>query len=302
MSLQLPPPEQSVPLQHPGRHITPLPPTPFPTRNQPRRADGRELPATNDGPDGGSAISGGAPSIDVVLTLASRPAIAAHADLIVQSALPDAADGVSGTPGNPVVHVRISESIVRYFHGKDARVCDASPAAADRAHSPSSVLERLSQALGPAGIELGAIDGTVENAMRLAVVASLFDFRIPTPAAPRQKRFGSALPKWRLMRVLEFIDANLSEPIALADLAAAAGMSRMYFASQFRTATGIRPHEFVLRKRIERAQRLLLTTSEALVEIALSVGFQTQAHFTTVFKKIVGSTPYQWRRDQRHAC
>jgi AraC family transcriptional regulator len=53
-----------------------------------------------------------------------------------------------------------------------------------------------------------------------------------------------------------------------------------------------------LRKRIERAQQLLAATSGGLVDIALSVGFQTQAHFTTVFKKIAGSTPYQWRREQ----
>jgi len=72
----------------------------------------------------------------------------------------------------------------------------------------------------------------------------------------------------------------------------------MYFAKQFRATTGMRPHEFVLRKRIERAQRMLAETSEALVDIALSVGFQTQAHFTTVFKKIAGYTPYQFRREQ----
>jgi AraC family transcriptional regulator len=53
-----------------------------------------------------------------------------------------------------------------------------------------------------------------------------------------------------------------------------------------------------LRKRIERAQQQLAATSDALVDIALSVGFQTQAHFTTVFKRIAGSTPYQWRREQ----
>jgi AraC-like DNA-binding protein len=69
----------------------------------------------------------------------------------------------------------------------------------------------------------------------------------------------------------------------------------MYFAAQFRAATGVRPHEFILRRRIERAQDMLLNSGTALVEIALSVGFQTQAHFTTVFKKIVGQTPHRWR-------
>jgi AraC-like DNA-binding protein len=56
-----------------------------------------------------------------------------------------------------------------------------------------------------------------------------------------------------------------------------------------------------LRKRIERAQQLLGATSDTLVEIALSVGFQTQAHFTTVFKKIAGNTPCQFRREHSRA-
>jgi AraC-like DNA-binding protein len=81
----------------------------------------------------------------------------------------------------------------------------------------------------------------------------------------------------------------------LSDLAAFAGLSRMYFAAQFRAATGVRPHEYLLRRRVERAQDLLSTSGQALVEVALSVGFQTQAHFTTVFKRFVGQTPHRWR-------
>ncbi|MGO9933646.1 MAG: helix-turn-helix domain-containing protein [Steroidobacteraceae bacterium] len=104
------------------------------------------------------------------------------------------------------------------------------------------------------------------------------------------------------MRVLKYIDANIGEPITLANLAAAAGLSRMYFARQFRAATGIRPHDYVLRKRIERAQQMLAEKPAALVDIAMSVGFQTQAHFTTVFKKFVGNTPCQWRREQPDAA
>ena len=138
----------------------------------------------------------------------------------------------------------------------------------------------------------------VENAARLAVMANLVGTLAPCVTGPAKKRVVATLPKWRLKRVLTFIEANIGERITLANLAAAAGLSRMYFAKQFRATTGIRPHDFVLRKRVERAQQLLATTSDALVDIALSVGFQTQAHFTTVFKKISGSTPYQFRREQ----
>jgi AraC-like DNA-binding protein len=69
----------------------------------------------------------------------------------------------------------------------------------------------------------------------------------------------------------------------------------MHFAAQFRAATGFRPHEYLLRRRIQRAEELLRLSTMTLVDIALTVGFQTQAHFTTVFKRFVGDTPYQWR-------
>ena len=105
----------------------------------------------------------------------------------------------------------------------------------------------------------------------------------------------TSLQHWRLKRSLEYIETNIAEPITLADVAAASGLTRMYFASQFRAATGLRPHEYILRRRIERAQDMLLTSNVTLIDAALSVGFQTQAHFTTVFKKMVGDTPYRWR-------
>lgn len=104
-----------------------------------------------------------------------------------------------------------------------------------------------------------------------------------------------ALQKWRLKRVVEYVDTNLSSKVSLLDLAAVAGLSRMHFACQFRAATGLRPHEFLLQRRICRAKELMRGTSMTIAEIALTVGFLTQAHFTTVFKRFVGYTPRQWR-------
>ena len=158
--------------------------------------------------------------------------------------------------------------------------------------------DRLARVLRTAGIDIGKLNRSAENAVRLALVASLVETLVPASPAHAYRSALPGLSHRRLMRVLAYIDANIGGSITLANLAAAAGLSRMYFARQFRAATGVRPHEFVLRRRIERAQQLLTATSDALVDIALSVGFQTQAHFTTVFKKIVGNTPRQWRRGQ----
>ena len=65
---------------------------------------------------------------------------------------------------------------------------------------------------------------------------------------------GSALAKWRLRRVEQYLEEHLADGISLGDLANASGLSPMHFAGQFRRATGLRPHEFVLRERIERAK------------------------------------------------
>ena len=106
----------------------------------------------------------------------------------------------------------------------------------------------------------------------------------------------SALSKWRLKRVQEYVDAHIDEALHLPDLAAAAGLSRMHFAAQFRAATGYRPHEYLLHQRIERAKAMLSSLETPLVEVALSVGFRAQAHFSTVFKRLTGETPGRWRR------
>jgi AraC family transcriptional regulator len=105
----------------------------------------------------------------------------------------------------------------------------------------------------------------------------------------------NALPKWRLRRVEEYVKTNFDRCISLSDLAKVAGLSRMHFAAQFRTATGYRPREYLLHQRIEHAKSLLSSTETPLAEIALAVGFCTQAHFSTVFKRITGETPARWR-------
>jgi transcriptional regulator GlxA family with amidase domain len=132
--------------------------------------------------------------------------------------------------------------------------------------------------------------------MSLAIVARLLARSHSKP--PSKQLRVSELARWRLKRVVDFIEGHLQEPLSLADLAATTGLTRMHFAAQFRAATGLRPHEYVLRRRVERAQQLLSGTGSAVVDIALSVGFQSQAHFTSVFTKFVGQPPGAWRLSQ----
>jgi AraC-like DNA-binding protein len=107
-----------------------------------------------------------------------------------------------------------------------------------------------------------------------------------------------ALQTWRFRRVQEYIRVHISGAIRLGALARAAGLSKMHFAAQFRARTGIRPHEYVVRQRIARAQVLLMVTETKIADVGSLVGFSTQAHFTTVFHRYVGATPYRWQRAQ----
>ncbi len=109
----------------------------------------------------------------------------------------------------------------------------------------------------------------------------------------------NALPKWRLRRVEEYVGTHFDHCISLSDLARVAGLSRMHFAAQFRAATGYRPREYLLHQRIEHAKSLLSNSKTSLAEVALAVGFCTQAHFSTVFKRITGDTPARWRCARR---
>ena len=117
------------------------------------------------------------------------------------------------------------------------------------------------------------------------------------PLEIRAKQQKKPLPKWRLKRVVDYIEAHLDETIALADMARAGGLTPMHFAAQFRAAMGHRPHEYLLRRRIACAMERLAHSNERLVDVAISTGFKTQSHFTTVFKHFTGTTPNRWRRE-----
>jgi AraC-like DNA-binding protein len=157
-----------------------------------------------------------------------------------------------------------------------------------------SIVEGLGHALIRAEDCGSPMGPTYADSIGVAITARLIARR-STPPPAFAKSAPAPLAKWRLRRVTDYVDAHLADPIGLADLAAATGLSRMHFAAQFRAATGLRPHEYLLRRRIERAQNLLAASRQPLCDVALDVGFKSQAHFTTVFARFVGETPNAWR-------
>jgi AraC family transcriptional regulator len=134
------------------------------------------------------------------------------------------------------------------------------------------------------------------DGITLSILARVLEI-IATRANVKPARVSAVSPleAWRVKLAIEFIDQRIDQSLTLAELGAAVGLSPMHFAARFRAATGISPHTFVLRRRIEHAQTLLATTTSTVADIAFSVGFRTQAHFTTVFRRHVDDTPHRWR-------
>ena len=111
---------------------------------------------------------------------------------------------------------------------------------------------------------------------------------------PRKQVFG--IPPRRLARVIEHIRNNLDTALAVSALCRIAEMSQSHFSKLFKLSTGLTPHQFVLQERINRSKQLLRQGDAKLVDVALGVGFENQAHFTTVFGHLVGMTPRRFQR------
>tara|TARA_R110000787_G_scaffold133762_1_gene246182 strand:- start:2229 stop:3125 length:897 start_codon:yes stop_codon:yes gene_type:complete len=110
-----------------------------------------------------------------------------------------------------------------------------------------------------------------------------------------------SLPQWRLRRVMEFVDNNIDRPISLDQMSNAAGLSRRHFARSFAAELGLTPHKWLMRRRVDLAQRLLETTDGTLSEIAQACGFSSQSHLTSLMQQEAGVTPHRWRLLHRHS-
>jgi len=120
-----------------------------------------------------------------------------------------------------------------------------------------------------------------------------------SPAAPVRAIERTDLSRASLQRVLDAIEGGLSGSLSLADIATAASVSPFRLSHGFKREMGVSLHQYVLRRRIEHAKVLLRTSDEPIAQIAAAVGFASQSHFTTVFKRFAGLTPRLYRCDFR---
>ncbi|MDP1818785.1 MAG: helix-turn-helix transcriptional regulator [Acidimicrobiales bacterium] len=102
-------------------------------------------------------------------------------------------------------------------------------------------------------------------------------------------------PVRHLLRARDLADARYFEPLTVADLATAAGLSRAHFSREFRRAFGEPPHRYLLTRRMERAAALLRNTDREVTEVCFAVGLSSVGSFTGSFRRVYGVAPLAYR-------
>jgi AraC family transcriptional regulator len=106
----------------------------------------------------------------------------------------------------------------------------------------------------------------------------------------------NGLASWQVKRLRSYIDERLDSTIRVGELASLVRLSTSHFFRAFRVTFGESPIAYVTKRRMQRAQELMLTPQTSLAQVALACGMCDQAHFSRTFRRIVGTNPTSWRR------
>jgi AraC family transcriptional regulator len=143
-------------------------------------------------------------------------------------------------------------------------------------------------------VDRAASDQLLRRAVALlrARRKALVPRKSPVLRVPGHTRFAP----WQINRIFTHIENNLGSNLKAGDLASVIRLSQAHFFRCFKSSVGISPAQYIAQRRIELARQLMTRTDQSLTQIALACGFCDQAHFTKVFRRWVGATPYAWRR------
>jgi AraC family transcriptional regulator len=130
---------------------------------------------------------------------------------------------------------------------------------------------------------------SAEKSLRRAVV-------MLQERAPETSELKGMLAPWQIRKIAAHIESNLDRSLRSGDLAALVRLSPGHFSRTFLNTFGCSPLEYIMRRRMERAQGLMLSTDSPLAQIALDCGLADQAHFSRLFRRVVGECPRVWRR------
>jgi len=152
-----------------------------------------------------------------------------------------------------------------------------------------------------AELTTGGVGGNLASESLANVLAVQLIRHIVAPVRAVHGRDGT-LPRGRLRVVREYIEEHLDAAPTLAEIAAVVGLNPYHFARQFKAATGLPPHQYLITRRVERARLILQAETDlSLAEVAVRAGFYDQSQFSHHFKRLVGVTPGQYRKPSRIA-
>jgi AraC family transcriptional regulator len=160
-------------------------------------------------------------------------------------------------------------------------------------------LEHLAWAL-KADMDEGFASGSLySESIGTAMACQLlraYSLRSPAASPAHAETKSGTMSGFRLRRVLAHIEDNLDANLSLSDLAAVSGLSVSHCQRAFRTAMGTSLHQYVIRRRVERARSLLAHAHLSLTEVAHSVGFAHQSHLATHMRRLLGASPFSLRQ------
>ncbi|CAM4034462.1 helix-turn-helix domain-containing protein [Bordetella muralis] len=176
----------------------------------------------------------------------------------------------------------------------DLQGCSQLSAAPLRVNTSDSVIRALMASLGA---ELAA--GQLPEAVYLEHVLALISLRLGGNIGRRSNGAATKMPRLGrgvLKRLDDYIESHIEAGISLSELARLAGMPVDTFARRFKAETGMAPYAYVIERRVRRAETLLRTVNIPISEIAFGLGFSSQSHFTSTFRRVIGITPYAYRQ------
>ena len=213
-------------------------------------------------------------------------------DTITTTALTGIVPSVCDAEAGNAIQIARSSS----FDSRDHDDGDASTSSSDRS-SHSMPVQRLRTLMMEVCTAIrSALDDertSAEDSLRRATeILEQLGTREVQPAEPVK----GGLAPWQVRKVTIYVDAHLDRTIRNEDLAALVRLNPSHFGRAFRSSFGEPPHEYVIRRRVERAQGLMLSTAASLSDIALDCGLADQSHLTRLFRRVVGESPRAWRR------
>jgi AraC family transcriptional regulator len=190
--------------------------------------------------------------------------------------------------------LRVSDDLLRTV----ATELDMDPGSieiADRFQLRDPVLEHIAWAF-KADIEAGSISGRLFRESLSSAFAARLLQRHNRRSLPMRDAHGG-MSAWKLKQVITYIEDNLESDLSLQEVAKVAGISVSHLKTLFRQSTGVPVHQYVLRRRVERAKLLLQDDSLSIAQVAFAAGFAHQSHLARHMKRLLGVTPAAARKE-----